>query len=43
LIILGETGRAGSGKRIVLFIIFPEMNFRVNSKSRLKVGLGSEP
>jgi len=31
------------GKRIVLFIIFPEMNFRANSQSRPSVGLRSEP
>jgi len=31
------------GKRILVFIIYPEMNFRAKSKSRLKVGLGSEP
>jgi len=27
----------------LLFIIFPEINFRAKSKSRLKVGLSSEP
>jgi len=35
--------KKAQGKRILLFIIFPEMNFRAKSKSRLKVGLGSEP
>jgi len=30
-------------KRIVFCISFPEINFRANSKSRLKVGLSSEP
>jgi len=32
-----------TGKRIWLFIIFPEMNFRAKSQSRPSVGLGSEP
>jgi len=34
-------GHNGQGERIVFFIIFPEINFRANSKSRLKVGLSS--
>jgi len=31
------------GKRILVFTIYPEMNFRANSKSRPSVGLRSEP
>jgi len=35
--------RKNQGKRILVFIIYPEMNFRAKSKSRPSVGLGSEP
>jgi len=35
--------RHDQSKRILLCIIFPEMNFRAKSKSRPSVGLGSEP